>query len=539
MKQTQPSYLVEPGWIAPGRTLGSYLEETVKRFPQQMAFEDGGAPIDYQELARRSRALASGLRNLGVKSGDRVAVIEPNSTAYVYSFLATSLLGAIVVPIPADYRQRELDHILGHSQPSAIITIREWRGFDFPAGISAVYAPATTPPLIVTDEPTAAGFGTFLSLPALPESEQLPPWEADTGLLLQYTSGTTGTPKGCLHTHNSLCRPAAAMRSILPLAPTDRMIVFSNMAHLLGLIDGIFLTLMNGACLIPVARWQTEEAFELFARTQPTIVNAVPPIYLQMRNHANRANSECLRSVRACITAGTALPDPTAVWIRDVLGATIINQYGLTEISNCFDTRADEQGLIKAACVGKPTPSSEGKVVDEEGRIVPRGQPGEIYLRTPWCFAGYYNQPAKTAELVDGLGWVHSGDIGYVDDDGNLHVLSRKKDMIIRGGENIYPDEIESVLLELDYVQSAAVVGAPDERLGERTVAYIVPRSFDNVVTRQRIAQDLGHLISRHKIPDYVVTTEELPLTASGKVQRIVLRQHAARDVSGQETEVR
>jgi len=530
--QVEHSYLYEPGCVAPGRTFGSYIRTAVARFPSHMALEDANEHIDYEELWRRSRALATGLRRLGTQAGDRVAVIEPNSQAYVCAFLASALLGAVVVHIPPDYGQRELDYIFQQSEPRAIITVKEWRGFDFPTAISKAFGAGETPAFVVSDGPAGTGLDELFSLPVLADADMLPEWEADAGLLLQYTSGTTGVPKGCLHSHNSLCRAAAAMEFVLPVAPTDRILVIASMAHLLGLVDGVFLALMNGACIIPVARWRPDEAVKLLAQTQPTILNAVPPIYFQLRKASPQADLPGLGGVRACITAGTALPDPTAVWIRDVLGAAIVNQYGLTEISNCFDTRPNEQGLVRDAAVGRPTPSAEGKVVDEAGRIVPRGDPGEIYLRAPWCFLGYYRQPDKTAELVDSAGWVRTGDIGYVDPDGHLHIVSRKKDLIIRGGENLSPDELESILHELEYVEAAAVVGVPDERLGERTVAYVVPHLADDVVTRPRVADDLCDRVARYKIPDRVITVADLPRTPSGKVQRVILREQAIRELA-------
>ncbi|MCZ7661733.1 MAG: acyl--CoA ligase [Thermoleophilia bacterium] len=539
MTQAEHSYLSEPGCVPPGRTFGSYVRASVARFPEQVALEDAGDRINYEELWRRSRALATGLSRLGVQAGDRVAVIEPNSQAYVYAFLASALLGAIVVHIPPDYGQRELDYIFQESQPRAIITVKEWRGFDFPAAIARAFGAGDMPAVVVSDEPAGHGLDELLSLPALPDAGMLPEWEADASLLLQFTSGTTGTPKGCLHSHNSLCRPAAAMDSVLPVTSADRILVVASMAHLLGLVDGVFLALMNGACIIPVARWRPDEAVDLLAQTRPTILSAVPPMYFQLRKVSPQADLPGLRDVRACITAGTALPDPTVAWLRDVLGAAIVNQYGLTEISNCSDTRPSEQGLVRDASVGRPTPSSECKVVDEGGRIVPQGEPGEVYLRTPWRFLGYYRQPEKTAELVDSAGWVRTGDFGYVDSDRQLHIVSRKKDLIIRGGENISPDELESILNELEYVEAVAVVGVPEERLGERTVAYVVPRVADETVTRSRVAADLRDRVARYKIPDEVVTVADLPRTASGKVQRVVLRERAVRDSAGKPGEAR
>jgi acyl-CoA synthetase (AMP-forming)/AMP-acid ligase II len=342
-----------------------------------------------------------------------------------------------------------------------------------------------------------------------------------------FTSGTTGKPKGVLCSHTQDLRVFAVWADTVGLRPGDRYLLVNPMSHSFGLKAGIVACLLAGATMLPLAVFDVDAVLDLTERERATVLPGPPTLYQSMLHHPRRATAD-LSSLRLAVTGAAAIPTTLVEQMRHDLGfGTVVTAYGLTESTGMATIcRPDDDAETIATTSGRAIPGVEVRIVDDAGRALPCGEAGEIVCRGYNVMLGYFEDPEGTAETIDADGWLHTGDIGTMDEQGNVRITDRKKDMFIVGGFNAYPAEIEDLLLGHPDIAQVAVVGVPDERLGEVGVAYVVPApgadpSPDGIVAWAR------ETMANYKVPRRVVLVEALPLNASGKVLKYELRAQA------------
>ena len=348
-----------------------------------------------------------------------------------------------------------------------------------------------------------------------------------------FTSGTTGRPKGAVVSHGQTLRVFADWSEIVGLSDGDRYLVVNPFFHTFGYKAGIVACLMRGATIVPQAIFDVARVLELVARERISMLPGPPTLFQSILNHPDRGRYD-LSSLRLAVTGAAVVPVEMIRRMREELTfTTIITGYGLTEATGTVAMcRHDDDPDTIANFSGRAIPDTEMAIVDDDGHDVPRGQPGEVVTRGYHVMQGYFEDPEQTAEVIDPEGWLHTGDIGIMDERGYLRITDRKKDMFIVGGFNAYPAEIEGTLLRHPAVGQVAVVGVPDERLGEVAMAFVVPRPGQGVDPDELIAWSRDQM-ANYKVPRHVKLVEALPLNASGKVVKYQLREQALRYLSG------
>lgn len=535
------SYHQALGSILPlGKTLGEYLEDATREVPSKISIICGERRISYSELNATVDNLALGFIDLGLKKGDRFAICLPDVPEYTFVYYACAKLGIVTSPVSPHYRAREFQAILGHAGANAVVVPAQWKGFDFLTMLDSLRA--TLPNLkqiLVLGEHSRIGIGGVISLGDMLANDWSKGYsgnylrdvyrkenslDGDSLLEIAYTSGTTGTPKGVMQAHN--CRAAAAFlnNEAWGAKESDVMIAMSPLCHSTGSNHAQNAAILGRYAVTYLEAWEAEHCLTEVQRNCGTILIGVPAMYIAMVNHPNFRKYD-LSSVRGLWCAGAPVALEVARRFTQAFGATFIQCYGTTECAGNHNTHFDDPVEITCGSVGPSVRNMECKIVDVGGDIVPVGDPGEVCARGPMRFLGYYNNPEASAAAIDSSGWFHSGDLGVMDGQGYVRIIGRIKDMIIRGGLNIYATEIEEVLYAYPDVEHAFVVGYPDERLGERTCAFIKPKDPERKVTREQLSVFLEGKLAKYKIPDRVETVTVLPMTPSGKVQKHQLRE--------------
>jgi malonyl-CoA/methylmalonyl-CoA synthetase len=453
----------------------------------------------FGELELRSNRLAHTLRARGLAAGDRVAFFLANRTEVVDLWIAGVKIGLIIVPINVLYRERELRHILTDAAPTAVITSRDLAVF-LPAG-AVVWD---------IDELSAAA--------ATQSSDRVcVPCDADTPLSLIYTSGTTGASKGAVLTQGNFATNALSLVTCWGITASDRYLAALPLFHVHGLANGLHCWLFSGCHLRLYERFEHAKAAAWFADYRPTLFFGVPTIYVRLLELPADTARAIGRHLRLAVSGSAPLPAEVLEKFRALFGHTILERYGMTEtLMNVSNPYAGER---RAGTVGLPLPHVAVRICDEAGAIVPDGTAGELWIHGPNVCAGYWRRPDATAAAWRD-GWFRTGDIGVRAPDGYITLQGRRSDLIISGGFNIYPREIEELLLEQPGVREAAVVGAPDPVRGEVPVAYVVT---DTVVDEAALRARLGTQLASFKLPRAVVRVDTLPRTAMGKVQKHLL----------------
>jgi long-chain acyl-CoA synthetase len=472
-----------------GRRLGDVAERTATR--PALVGESG--TLTYDELERRIGTAAGNLHARGIGPGDRVALLLPNGPAFVAAFLAVVRIGAVAVP---------LNMLLAKPEIEARIEI---------SGVS----------LLVDDEreleSSPAPFNSFADAA-----------DGDAAVVL-FTSGTSGKPKGAILTHGSLAAAAANAAGALRLGPEDVVLGAAPFSHVLGLATGVIATLLSGSAIAVVRRFHAEETLELMSRTRTTILLGVPTMLIALCDAARTVTE--LPPVRIAHVGGASVPVEVARNFERTFGGEVYEGYGLTELSGIATTYVSGQRR-KAGSVGFPLGGTELRIVSLDGEALPTGGIGEAQLRGPSVIPGYWQDPQATAEAIDGDGWLATGDVGYVDDEGYLFLVDRKKELIIRGGYNVYPREVEEVLYEHPDLLEVAVVGVPHDRLGEEVAALVVPRPGAAPAPDEVRAWAKARLAA-YKYPRVVVVVDDLPHGPSGKIlKRAIDRAALVRHVS-------
>ncbi|GAV25492.1 long-chain fatty acid--CoA ligase [Carboxydothermus islandicus] len=531
----------------PPISLGEALDKTAKEFPNTDATIFFGARIKYQKLKELTDNFAANLQSLGIKKGDRVALILPNSPQAVIAFYGALKAGAVVVWNNPMYTERELHHQLSDSGSKIVITLDLIlpRVLNIKAKTSLEKVVVTRlsefmPPLLkllypvkvkkekqwveIPKEPFILGFQDLLKSPPQPLAKITINPEEDLAVL-QYTGGTTGVSKGVMLTHRNLIVNAMQVNAWDPIRSNqDIILAVMPFFHVYGLSVALNLAILTGATLLIMPRFNVDELLKTIAKYRPTLFPGAPTIYVAIINHP-RIKDYDITSIRLCISGSAPLPVEVKKKFEEITGGRIVEGYGLTEsspVTHCNPVRS----LEKPGSVGLPLSDTLCQIVEPDTlNPVPLGEVGEIAVKGPQVMKGYWNRPEET-KLVLKDGWLLTGDLGRMDEDGYLYIVDRKKDLIISGGYNIYPREVEEVLYEHPKVKEAVVIGVPDEYRGEVVKAFIVLKE-NETATPEEIIKYCQEKLAKYKVPKYVEFRTELPKTTVGKVLRRALREEA------------
>ncbi|MGZ4797456.1 MAG: FadD3 family acyl-CoA ligase [Acidimicrobiia bacterium] len=502
-----------------------------------LAILDGDTEVSWEELERVSRRAAAAYVAHGVEPGDRVGIWAPNVWEWIPAALGIHLAGGVLVPLNTRYKGVEAAYILGRSGAKVLVTMGEFLGTDY-AGLlaGAVDVPVELPDLgaivtLRTDD--ASGWDAFLASgdavdPAVVD-ERLAALTSDDLSDILFTSGTTGNPKGVMETHGATLRAYQSWSDVVGLRAGDRYLVVNPFFHAFGYKAGWLAAMLTGATIHPQAVFDVDQVLERVSREQITMLPGPPTLFHTILDHPRRAEYD-LSSLRLAVTGAAAIPVELILRMRDELTfETIITGYGLTEACGIATMcRYDDDAETIATTSGRAIPDVEVLVVDEGGTELPRGEPGEVVVRGYNVMRGYFDDPEETAATIDPQGWLHTGDIGVMDERGYLRITDRTKDMFIVGGFNAYPAEIENLMLRHEAVAQVAVIGIPDERMGEVGMAFVVLRPGTSTTPDDLIAWS-REVMANFKVPRRVEIVDELPLNATGKVVKYELRDRAAR----------
>ena len=510
------------------QTLPDVLDQRAASGPDRPFIIDGEAVLTYAEVRAASYRVAAGLRSLGVRAGDRIVVQLPNWPEYVLAYFALARLGAIIVPLMPIYRHREVSYILRLTSASGYVGT-SGEAFDHLAMVRELRAdePGLTS-IVAVRSPAQRGEVRFEDLAAgrgAPAEGLLGPRpDPDAGHLIGFTSGTESQPKGCFHTWNSYSFTPRTQRLLYEVTPDDIGLVVSPPTHTSGLAAGLLKPLVSGAaaCLMP--KWDPREALSLITRHRVTMATGATP-FIAMLAEAYDPGAHDVSSFRMFMCGGAPVPAALIARVRQTLGTTkVLPVYGQTEsliLTTCLASDSDERA---AASSGRAAPGVQVAVAGPAGTLLPAGESGEIWYRTPGAMLGYWRNPDATVAVIGGGGWRHSGDLGYLDADGYLQITGRIKDMIIRGGVNISSREVEEMLEQHPRVAAAAVVGVPDDRLGERVGAFVVPAGAEPTLAQLTAFLQERFRLAKQKLPEVLRVVSELPMTATGKVSKQELR---------------
>jgi acyl-CoA synthetase (AMP-forming)/AMP-acid ligase II len=515
-------------------TIPGMLAIAAVRHGERTAVEDGAATLTYRDLATTVRRAARALMAKGIARGERVAIWAPNRWEWIVAALATHAVGAVLVPLNTRYKGPEAAWILARSEARAIFTVRSFVGQDYLKALEAESLPALrTRVLFDETDASAETWPAFLAGGADVSEADAAAREAtvqpeDLGDLL-FTSGTTGKPKGVMCTHAQTLRAFREWSEIVGLRAGDRYLVVPPFFHSFGYKAGWLASLMMGATVIPQMTFDVDAVLARIARDRVTVLPGPPTLYQSLLAAMDAGKAPDLRSLRLAVTGAAVVPVELVRRMRQDLGfQTVLTAYGLTESTGVSTMcRQDDDAETIATTSGRAIPGVRVRVVDAEGRDAEVGQPGEVLVAGYTVTKGYWGDAAETERAIDADGWLRTGDVGTLDARGNLAITDRLKDMFIVGGFNAYPAEIEQTLAQHEAIAQVAVVGAPDERLGEVGMAFVVARPGHAVDEAQIVAWSRERM-ANFKVPRRVVVVDALPRNASGKVLKTELRALAA-----------
>ncbi|WP_342353792.1 o-succinylbenzoate--CoA ligase [Microbacterium sediminis] len=496
--------------------IGAWTRQRRLKFPDKLALVFGERQFTYREFADAVDRVAEVLHVRDIHKGDRVAYIGENSPEFLFTLFACAQIGAVFVPINTRLAPPEVTHVLTDSGSRALVYDLDFADRVMPgveaAGIAHII-------------PTEDGLPGF---PGLPELMTRPTggrvaidMAFDDPAAIIYTSGTTGKPKGAVLSHRNLTFCAMNCAIDIDVSRSEIALLISPLFHVAALGMGALPIVLMGGTMVLEKGFEAGRALELIESRRITMLSGVPTTFQLLVDHPNWASTD-ISSLRRLTCGGSAVPSRILnAWEERGLGFS--QGYGMTETSPGATTLAAEFTRSKQGSVGVPHFFTNVRVTNEAGQVVPRGTIGEIEIQGPNVFLGYHNQPEKTAESFREGGWFRSGDMGYLDEDGFLYIADRLKDMIISGGENIYPAEVEQLIADIDGVTGVAVIGVPDEKWGEVPWAIVSLREGAEL-TSEQVVERLTGQIARYKIPKTTVIVDDFPRTASGKIRKADLR---------------
>jgi fatty-acyl-CoA synthase len=531
------------------KTFIEVLDEAAERYADKTAVIFKEQEVTYRDLHDRVTKLARGLVEIGIRKGEHISIWLPNSLEWIICKFAIIKAGGVMVPVNTRYKAKEAEYILKQSESTTLFMTEKFLQIDFVAMFREIcpevgaahperLACKSVPELrrvILVSEQDIPGFLKYSEV-----MEKGKDYTADGKLdeikrsvmpsdivNIQYTSGTTGQPKGAMLTHRMLLG-AYSITQILQLTEKDRLILPLPFFHCFANLNGLLPFMMTGGSVVLMDAFDPEEELRLIEKYRCTVIYGVPTMYTMMLNHPKFETFD-LSSLRTGNLGGS--PPPIKL-VKDIIGKMGVRDltanYGMTENScSICATRIGDPPEIIASTVGRPFPLVEAKVVDIGTRKpVPQGQSGIVYVKGPYVMNGYYNKPDETKKAVDPDGWLNTGDLAKVDPNGNFTITGRHKDLIMPGGENVSPAEVENVIFEHPGVKAVEVIGVPDERLGELVMAYIILKEGFQC-TQEEILKFCKPRMANFKVPKYVLFVDEFPMTPTGKIQKFRLREDA------------
>ena len=538
-----------------GQTIGRFFDEACERHAgrEALVVAHQGVRLTYGELRRRVDALACGLMRLGLEAGARIGIWSQNNLEWALTQYATAKAGLVLVNINPAYRLAELEYALNKSGCQALVLSPAFKSSDY-LGMVRTLAPelAHCEPGKLTSRklpwlqvvirmgreqsPGMHNFDELLRTPSLDELNALELrgelLRFDDPINIQFTSGTTGAPKGATLTHHNILNNGYFVGEAIRLTEDDRVCIPVPLYHCFGMVMGNLGCLTHGSTAIyPSEAFEPLAVLEALAAERCTAMYGVPTMFIAALQHPEFERFD-LAKLRTGIMAGS--PCPIEV-MKQVVGKMNMQQvtiaYGMTETSPVsFQSGTDDPLERRVSTVGRVQPHLEVKIVDNEGRIVPRGQSGELCTRGYSVMLGYWEDETRTHEAIDAAGWMHTGDLATIDDDGYCRIVGRIKDMVIRGGENIYPREIEEFLYAHPKVLDVQVVGVPDDKYGEELCAWIIVREGETLSADEIKAFCQGQ-IAHYKIPRYIKFVDSFPMTVTGKIQKFQIREQMKREL--------
>ena len=511
-------------------TIGEALARAAAQWGERDAVVSVAQDIrwSFAELLARTDALASGLLSLGLEPGDRIGIWSPNCAEWTLTQFAAARAGLILVTINPAYRLSEVEYTINKVGLSALVAAESFKTSAY-AEMIETFGAGRLPTLrarILIGEAERRGWLRFADVAAHPAGPLPGDLDPRDPINIQFTSGTTGLPKGATLSHRNILNNGYFVGRGMGLGAEDRICIPVPLYHCFGMVMGNLASLSHGAAMVyPAPGFDPEAALRAVAAERCTALYGVPTMFIAMLAHPV-FDSLDLSSLRTGCMAGAICPEPLMREVIDRLHMRDVTiGYGMTETSPVsFQTALDDPIHRRTGSIGRVQPHLESKLVDPDGNIVPAGQPGELCTRGYSVMHGYWDEPERTAESIDAEGWMHSGDLAVIDDEGYANIVGRLKDMVIRGGENIYPREIEGFLYSHPGIEDVAVVGVPDERMGEELCAWVRLRAGAEA-DAEAIRDFCRGQIAHFKVPRYVRVVESFPTTVTGKVQKYLIRE--------------
>lgn len=538
-----------------GTTIGQQFDRTISNFGENIGLvsRQQGVRWTYAELAERVNAMAAGLVSLGLEPGDRIGIWSPNNAEWIITQFASAKAGLVLVNINPAYRVSELEYCLNKVGCRALVFAPQFKTSDYysmvselapeiascePGRLEAAALPELTTLIQIGGSRAGAfGFDEVLKMGGSADVEKLDmlakTLQFDDPINIQFTSGTTGSPKGATLTHHNILNNGYFIGQRLNYSDTDRVCVPVPLYHCFGMVIGALACLTHGAAMVmPGEGFEPRATLETIEAERCTSLYGVPSMFIAELDHPDFPQFD-MSSLRTGVMAGSVCPEEVMRRCIDKMNLTEMTIcYGMTETSPVsMQTLIGDPMEKQISTVGCVHPHLEVKIIDEAGKIVPRGHTGEFCLRGYSVMAGYWADSQATSEAIDAARWMHSGDLAVMDEDGYVSIVGRIKDMVIRGGENIYPKEIEDFFYKHSAVQEIQVFGVADDRYGEEICAWVRLRDGANV-TEQDLKDFCQDKIAHYKIPRYIHFVSDFPMTVTGKVQKFKMRQAMERQLS-------
>ncbi len=536
-------------------TVGSLLDEMARLYPdtEALVYHERNLRYTYRQFNDACRVIAKGLLRLGVKKGDNVSIWAYNVPEWVLLQFASAKIGAILVTINTSYKSAELEYILEQSDSTSLFMVGSFKDTNYVDTLGSVVSDlASSEPgklsndrlpflknVIFIGENTPGGmlnFNSIIELGATVPDAELDAVEAtldchDT-INMQYTSGTTGFPKGVMLTHYNIVNNGFNIGECMKFTPQDRLCIPVPFFHCFGCVLGVMACVTHGTTMVPVEIFDPLKVLQTIEKEKCTAVHGVPTMFIAELEHPDFSQFD-LSTLRSGIMAGSPCPIEVMKKVISRMHAHEITiAYGQTESSPVItQTRTDDPIELRVATVGKSLPDVEVKIVDiESGESLPPGKQGELCTRGYHVMKGYYKMPDETGRAIDGDNWLHTGDLAIMDENGYCKITGRIKQMIIRGGENIYPREIEEFLYTHPHISDIQVYGVPDKKYGEQVMAAVILKK-GVAMTEEDVREFCNGKIANYKIPKYVKFVDGYPMTASGKIQKFKMREMAIKEL--------
>jgi fatty-acyl-CoA synthase len=540
-------------------TVGGLLDLMAERYPvnEALVYHERGLRYSYREFNEVCRKVAKGLLKMGIRKGDAVSIWAYNVPEWVILQFATAKIGAVLVTVNTSYKSTELEYILNQSDATTLFMVKSFKDSDYvqticdvvpelacsqPGNLECPKLPHLKNVVFIGDD-TPAGMLSFTSIieqgSAISDAELAAvesTLDCHETINMQYTSGTTGFPKGVMLSHFNVINNGFNIGECMKFTENDRLCIPVPFFHCFGCVLGVMVCVTHGSAMVPVEIFDPLKVLQTIEKERCTAVHGVPTMFIAELEHPEFKNFD-LSSMRTGIMAGSVCPiEVMKRAVKDMHVTEITSVYGQTEASpGITQTRTEDSIELRVATVGRALPGAEVKIIDiESGATLPPGKQGELCARGYMVMKGYYKMPEETAKVIDTDGWLHTGDLAIMDENGYCKITGRIKQMIIRGGENIYPREIEEFLYTHPKVSDVQIYGVPDRKFGEQVMAAIILKSGMEM-NEDEVREFCRGKIANYKIPKYVKFVDSYPMTASGKIQKFKMRDMAIKELQLEE----